>query len=108
MHPDWKQILKNIEDRCDSGLNNSADGHNILGYCTFERDCNPLASLSFAEHEGLLPVKKQVKPFVATPYFVNLIHAPEKAWETANQILPETLYSYPTPPIYLVNSAFLN
>ncbi|MGK7371035.1 MAG: hypothetical protein ACNS64_12545 [Candidatus Halalkalibacterium sp. M3_1C_030] len=97
-----------FEDCCDIELNHAAVDQDILGYCTFEQDCNPLPAHSFGEHKSLLPAKKQMSPLPAISGFVDARYSAHKNRETVNRISFDTLLRYPTPPVFLLNSTFLN
>ncbi|HLR30990.1 MAG TPA: hypothetical protein VK074_00770 [Fodinibius sp.] len=97
-----------FEDCCDIELNHAAEDQDILGYCTFEQDCNPLPAHSFGEHKSLLPAKKQMSPLPAISGFVDALYSADKNREMVNRISFDTLLLYPTPPVFLLNSTFLN
>ncbi|MGK7371217.1 MAG: hypothetical protein ACNS64_13490 [Candidatus Halalkalibacterium sp. M3_1C_030] len=97
-----------IEDCCDIEFNNAAGDRDILGYCTFEQGCNPLPAHSFGEHKSLLPANKQMSPLPAISGFVDACYSGDKNRETFNRISFDTLLLYPTPPVFLLNSTFLN
>lgn len=98
-----------IEDCCDLNRNSATDrDQDILSNCTFERFCNSLPAHSFGEHKSLLPSKKQSSPLPAISGFVDTLYSDFKNPATFNRILFDTLLRYPTPPVFLLNSTFLN
>tara|TARA_R100000908_G_scaffold65353_1_gene54728 strand:- start:14633 stop:15070 length:438 start_codon:yes stop_codon:yes gene_type:complete len=97
-----------IEGCCDTELNSAAGDQDILGNCTFERVCNTLPAHSFGEHKSLMPEKKQMSPLPAISGFVHTLYSGDRNRETFNRISLDTLLLYPTPPVFLLNSTFLN
>jgi hypothetical protein len=67
-----------------------------------------LPAHSFGEHKSLLPAKKQMSPLPAISGFVDARYSAHKNRETVNRISFDTLLRYPTPPVFLLNSTFLN
>jgi hypothetical protein len=67
-----------------------------------------LSALSFGEHKSLLPAKKQMNPLPAISGFVDALYSADKNQEMFNRISFDTLLRYTTPPVFLLNSTFLN
>lgn len=84
-----------------SGITGLSDDQDNVDYCTFERACNQSISDPLAEFQSILPVEKTVLP--ASAFFDTLLDN-----GMFSHISLDASLSYPTPPIFLLNSTFLN
>lgn len=94
-----------IEVNSVSGLFGNQDS---IDYCTFLQDCNQSISDPFTELDSLLPVEKKIKVFIAAFPFFNMFQYAGNGWNKATPISLDSTFPYSAPPIFLVNSTFLN
>ncbi len=106
-NPDASAVGKSIEC-CDelklSSSSEISDDQKLVNYCTFERTCKQEISDSFTEHQGVLPAEKHVHAAPVVPIYFN----PTQDSSVFSYTSLGTSFSYSSPPIFLLNSTFLN
>lgn len=99
-------------DCCIGNKLNSASklsgNQDIVEFCTLLRACNQSVSDPFTKLDSLLPAEKKVKVFIADLPFLKITQYPDTGWDIASHISLDTSFPYPAPPVFLVNSTFLN
>lgn len=100
-------ITSQVDCCTPNGLNNEAelsDDYNYIDHCTFLQDCDQSISDPFTELESILLVENNAKAVLFAVSFFD----PLLANGTISQDTQDTSFSYSTPPIFLLNSTFLN